>query len=94
MPARASRTATATKDMADTATEFSRNLREVMRYRDVSARELAELSGVNKRTIEHYLMRNPQEPSVSRAVKLAQALGVTVEWLAGKKNSQARCLAD
>ena len=59
-----------------------------MAYRDVSARKLAELSGVNRRTIEHYLMKNPQEPSVSRAVKLAQALGVTVEWLAGKKTAR------
>jgi len=36
---------------------------------------------VNKRTLDHYLMSNPQEPSVTNAIKIAKALNVSVEYL-------------
>ncbi len=52
-----------------------------MAYHNMKTQELADKSGVNKRTIDHYLMSNSQEPSVSKAVKIAKALDVSVEYL-------------
>lgn len=61
--------------------EFRDRLKQVMIYQDIKTQELADKSGVNKRTIDHYLMSDSQEPSVSKAVKIAQALNVSVEYL-------------
>ncbi len=66
--------------------DFKERLKEVMAYRGVKTQELAEKSGVNKRTIDHYLMNNSQEPSVSKAVKIAGALNVSVEYLVTGKS--------
>lgn len=60
---------------------FRENLRDEMEYQGLSARELAEKSGVGKRTIDNYLMTNPQEPGVYNAQKIAKALKVSVEYL-------------
>ncbi len=60
---------------------FRENLKSELEYQDMKTKELAEKSGVNKRTIDHYLMSNPQEPSVTNALKIAQALNVSVEYL-------------
>ena len=60
---------------------FRENLRDEMEYQGLSARELAEKSGVGKRTIDNYLMSNPQEPGVYNAQKIAKALKVSVEYL-------------
>ena len=67
---------------------FAVFLKDEMRYQGFTTRELAERSGVCKRTIDHYLMTNPQEPSVTNAYKIAKALNVSVEYLlTGKKNA-------
>ncbi len=60
---------------------FAYFLKDEMRYQGLTTKELSELSGVNKRTIDHYLMSNPQEPSVTNAYKIAKALRVSVEYL-------------
>ena len=43
-----------------------------MTYQGRKAQEPAEKSGLHKRVIDHYLMSNSQEASVSKAVKIAQ----------------------
>ena len=60
---------------------FREHLKDEMEYQGITTKELADKSEVNKRTIDHYLMANPQEPSVSNAVKIARALKVSVEYL-------------
>ena len=55
---------------------FRENLKAELEYQNIKTQELADKSGVNKRTIDHYLMTNPQEPSVTNAFKIAQALDV------------------
>ncbi len=52
-----------------------------MEYQGLTTKELAEKSGVSKRTIDNYLMTNPQEPSVTNAFKIARALKVSIEYL-------------
>ena len=52
-----------------------------MAYKNILVKELAVLSGVNRRTIDNYLRENGSVPSVDAAVRIAEALGVTVEYL-------------
>lgn len=60
---------------------FRVNLKQELTYRDMRVKELSQLSGVSKRTIDHYLAENSSEPLAEAAVKIAQALGVTTEYL-------------
>lgn len=57
---------------------FKENLKIELSYKDMTVKELAFASGVNKRTIDQYL---------SSAVKIATVLGVSVEYLVTGKNS-------
>lgn len=60
---------------------FAENLREELAYSGLVKKELAELSGVHKRAIDTYVRTNSSMPSADVAVKIAKALGVTVEYL-------------
>jgi transcriptional regulator with XRE-family HTH domain len=61
---------------------FGENLRSELEYNDMAVKELAALSGVQKRAIDNYLRRtNAAMPSADAAVKIAGVLGVTVEYL-------------
>ena len=67
---------------------FNEFLKDEMSYQGLTTKELAEKSGVNKRTIDHYLRSDPQEPSVMNAYKIAKALNVSIEYLlTGKEYS-------
>jgi transcriptional regulator with XRE-family HTH domain len=44
-------------------------------------KELAAISGVHKRAIDTYVRTNSSMPPADAAVQLANALGVTVEYL-------------
>jgi transcriptional regulator with XRE-family HTH domain len=60
---------------------FRENLKEELAFNGMQVRELAEKSGVSKRTIEKYLLANGSIPSAENAVKMATVLGVSVEYL-------------
>ena len=60
---------------------FKENLKAELAYKDILVKELAVLSGVNRRTIDNYLREDGSVPSVDAAVRIAGALGVTVECL-------------
>jgi transcriptional regulator with XRE-family HTH domain len=60
---------------------FKENLKAELLYADMRVKELARLSGVKKQTIDSYLRENSYTPSVEAAVKIAGALGVSVEYL-------------
>jgi len=55
-----------------------------------SLKELATVSGVNKRTIDNYLNTHNTMPSADAAVRIAEALGVTVEYLITGNEKQGR----
>ena len=57
-------------------------------------KELADKSGIPKGTIDHYLAEKCTAPIAENAVKIARALGVTVEYLVTGKNSDSedQCL--
>lgn len=52
-----------------------------MNYQDMRIKELGFKAGINPRTIEQYLSSAAKMPSAENAVKIASALGVTVEYL-------------
>jgi transcriptional regulator with XRE-family HTH domain len=69
---------------------FRENLKAELTYTDMKVKELAELSGVKKQTIDSYLRENSYTPSVETAVSIAQALGVSVEYLVTGKEKKTK----
>ena len=60
---------------------FKQNLRDQMDYLGITTQELANKTGISKRTIENYLSKRESIPPADYACLIAKALGVTVEWL-------------
>jgi transcriptional regulator with XRE-family HTH domain len=60
---------------------FRENLKNELAYLGMPVKELAALSGVNKRTIDNYLNTRKHIPSAEIAVTIALVLGVSVEYL-------------
>jgi len=60
---------------------FGDNLKQELIYTGMLKKELAALSGVHKRAIDTYVRTNSSMPPADTAVKIAKALGVTVEYL-------------
>ena len=69
---------------------FKENLKAELAYKDILVKELAAISGVNRRTIDNYLRENGSAPSADVAVRIAKALGVTVEYLITGYEGQQR----
>jgi transcriptional regulator with XRE-family HTH domain len=69
---------------------FRENLKSELVFQDIRVKELAHKSGINPRTIEQYLSAAAKMPSAENAVKIASALGVSVEYLVtGEKNKNS-----
>lgn len=66
---------------------FKENLKAELQYRDMTVKELANLSGIKKQTLDNYLSTHNSIPSVDVAVKIAQALKVSVEYLVTGQDS-------
>jgi len=60
---------------------FKENLKAELAYKNILVKELASISGVNRRTLDNYLREKGSSPSADAAVRIAGALGVTVEYL-------------
>jgi transcriptional regulator with XRE-family HTH domain len=60
---------------------FKENLKSELAYQGIVVKELASLSGISKHTLDNYLNVREYMPSADAAVKIARALGVTVEYL-------------
>lgn len=67
--------------------KFKETLKDELQYQDITVKELAFRTGINKRTLDNYLRENVSQPTVENAVKIAQTLGVTVEYLVTGKNT-------
>lgn len=66
---------------------FKDNLRNELQFRGLTVKELSALSGIKKQTLDNYLSTHNSTPSAEAAVKIAQALNVSVEYLVTGKNS-------
>jgi transcriptional regulator with XRE-family HTH domain len=60
---------------------FRENLKEELICRGMAVKELSALSGVHKRALDTYLREKSAMPPADSAVKIAKALGLTVEYL-------------
>ncbi len=69
---------------------FADRLREEIEYIGISQRELAEKAGIKKRALDMYLGYRASMPAVDVAVKLAEALNVSVEYLVTGKTTLYR----
>lgn len=52
-----------------------------MEFRDIKTKELSERTGISVNTIRNYINGHNALPSVDVAVKIADALDVSVEYL-------------
>jgi len=61
---------------------FRDNLKQELNFSGMLVKELAAASGVQKRALDTYLLsENASMPPADIAVKIAQVLGVSVEYL-------------
>jgi len=67
---------------------FRENLKAELAYKDIMVKELAALSKTSRRTIDNYLKEDGSIPSADVAVRIAEALGVTVEYLVTGREQQ------
>jgi transcriptional regulator with XRE-family HTH domain len=66
---------------------FKENLKSELAYQDMLVKELAALTGISRHTLDNYLNIRGHIPSADIAVKIARALGVSVEYLvSGEEN--------
>lgn len=73
---------------------FGRNLRAMREYRNFSVYELSRASGVPMNTIYNLESGGYQQPGWHSAVKLAKALGVSLDYFAREDaNDSARMAA-
>jgi len=61
--------------------DFKANLRAELDYIGLTVKELSEKTGIAKGTLDCYLGARASMPPADIAVKIANALGVTVEYL-------------
>jgi transcriptional regulator with XRE-family HTH domain len=66
---------------------FRKTLREELDYQGLTVKELAAKSSVAKGAIDSYLGKQASIPPADTAVKIASALGVTVEYLVNGEDS-------
>jgi transcriptional regulator with XRE-family HTH domain len=61
---------------------FGENLRGELDYKGMLVKELASATGIPKHTLDNYLLTNNNSmPTADKAVAIARALGVSVEYL-------------
>ncbi|MDR0303123.1 MAG: helix-turn-helix domain-containing protein [Treponema sp.] len=66
---------------------FKENLKSELLYQDMQVKELAVKTGISRHTLDNYLNVRENMPTADIAVKIAKALGVTVEYLVtGEEN--------
>jgi len=68
---------------------FRENLRIELSYQDITIKELSARTGIPIATLDCYLGARATVPSVDAAVKIAQALQVSVEQLVIGENVNA-----
>ena len=61
--------------------DFKTRLKEEMEYTGIQHKELASKAGIKPRALLTYVASKPSMPPADIAVKIARALGVTVEYL-------------
>ena len=72
---------------------FKENLKSELQYQDMLVKELAVRTGISRHTLDNYLNVRKNMPTADVAVKIAQVLGVTVEYLVtGEENPSEKSM--
>lgn len=66
--------------------DFRSRLREQIDYLGMMDKEVAALAGISKHTLDSYVGARSSMPSADVAVRLAEVLGVSVEYLVSGKS--------
>jgi len=61
--------------------DFSKRLRSEIEYIGLTQKEFAEKAGIKKRALDGYVRSQQSMPPADTAVKIAAALGLSVEYL-------------
>lgn len=69
---------------------FKQTLRAEMDFQDIKVKDLANKTGISPRTLKGYLGSRASMPPADIAVKIANALNVTVEYLVTGKNTKTQ----
>ena len=67
---------------------FRENLKSELLYQDMMVKELAQITGISRHTLDNYLNVRENMPTADVAVKIAKALGVSVEYLVTGEEAQ------
>ena len=73
---------------------FRDNLRETLEFIGMEQKELAEKTGLSLKTIENYVKKESSIPSADKAVLIAKAMGVTVEYLVNRQKPKKIDITD
>ena len=68
---------------------FKENLKSELDYQGMLVKELSLKSGIKKQTLDNYLSTHNSVPNAEIAVKIAKALGTTVEYLITGENKKS-----
>ena len=68
---------------------FNENLKEAMYCKNVTTERLASLTEINSGTISNYLKTKGSMPPADKALKLAKALDVSVDFLVNGFDSKS-----
>ena len=69
---------------------FKENLKSELIYSGIMVKELSAKTGIKKHTLDNYLNTHNSIPNADTAVKIAHALGVSVEYLVTGTEGKAR----
>jgi len=69
---------------------FRDNLRETLDFVGMEQKELAVKTGLSLKTIKNYVKKDSSLPAADKAVIIARALGVIVEYLVNGKKIKKR----
>ena len=69
---------------------FKENLKSELIYTGILVKELSAMTKIKKHTLDNYLNTHNSIPNAEGAVKIARALGVTVEYLVTGKEEKLR----
>ena len=66
---------------------FKENLKSELEYQGILVKELAAKCGISRNTLGNYLTGHKSLPNAETAVKIANVLGVSVEYLVNGSDS-------
>lgn len=68
---------------------FGKRLNTILLNRGITAADLSRKLGWNSGVLSQYLNKPDRDPRLSTAAKLAEALGVSLDYLAGRTDNPA-----